>query len=164
MSTIENPPSSTPINEPDPNPQSKWRPLFIASKWLTWFQDSVQFQVERASQLLLTKLVKDQTASIASTPFTLGTISAGHYEVIFYARITTAAGVSGSVIPTIAWTENGVSCTHDFATLAQPSVTASEPFTFYSDAASPISYSTTYASNPAATMVYRIHWLVTRLD
>lgn len=162
MTVIENPPASTPLIESDP--RSKRGPLYMASKWLTWLQDSLQLTVERASQRLLTKIMPTQSASIATTPFTLGTIAAGHYQVSFYARITTAAGVSGSVIPSIAWTENGVSCTHDFATLAQPSVTASEPFTFYSDAASPISYSTTYASNPAATMVYRIHWLVTRLD
>ena len=102
--------------------------------------------------------LEGQSASIAATP-AYTTQSAGYYRVSVYARVTTADGVSSSLIVTIAWTDGGIAVSKASAAITG-NTTASEidPFVFLirADQATAINYATTYVSNTPGTMVYRL--------
>jgi len=102
--------------------------------------------------------------SVSETGLTAGvTISAigsdqvaGKYRFSIYLQVVTPAGVSSSLQVTLTWTYNGVVQTEVFTALAT-NLTTSHQGTVYSfdiDDSSPVSYTITYASNPAAAMVY----------
>jgi hypothetical protein len=99
-----------------------------------------------------------QGASISATSFSPGVLAAGLYRVSYYARCTTAAGVSSGLIVTFGWTDGGVACA-----LASADMTGNTTATTQSgtsiiriDAGSAITYATTYASNAAGVMRYAL--------
>lgn len=108
-----------------------------------------------------------QAGSISTTPFATGALSSGLYRFTFYARITQAATVSSSLTVTLSWTDRGQTMAKTFA----PAITGntvttsdSQTYTIRSDAASPISYSTSYASAGGTPMVYSIDLVLERLQ
>ena len=99
-----------------------------------------------------------QTASIAATDLSLGSLSTGLYRVTVYIRVSTPAGVSSSITPILSFTDDGVACTvtgtaHTSNAINTPS---SQSFLVAVDQPGPIQISTTYASNPAGAAVYQI--------
>lgn len=102
--------------------------------------------------------LEGQNASIGATP-AYTTQSAGYYRVSVYARVMTAAVTSSSLTVTIDWTDGGIAVTKSAAAITG-NTTASEidPFVFLirADQATAINYSTTYASNGAGEMQYRL--------
>lgn len=99
-----------------------------------------------------------QTASIGATPLTTTPLSAGLYRVSWYARVTKSGGVSSSLTVTLGWTEGGVSLTLSGAAITGNLVTSVQSgiaFLLLDDGA-PITYATTYASNPANDMEYEL--------
>lgn len=103
-----------------------------------------------------------QTASITSTNLTAGAISTGLYRITHYTRVTQAASSSSSLSVTYAWTDGGVPQSITFAAITGNTTTTNDSRTFsvHADAASPITYATTYASVGGTVMAYRLDiWL-----
>ena len=107
-----------------------------------------------------------QNASIAATDLTDGTFGAGLYRLTYYARVTKAAGVSSSLQVTFAWTDHAIAQTSSGAAMTGNTTTTQQSGTVlvYSNAASPISYSTTYASNGAGEMEYSLYVVIERVQ
>lgn len=99
-----------------------------------------------------------QNASIGATAITSETLTAGLYQIIYYARITSAAPTTSSLTVNIAWDDGIVSCPHSFTPITGNTIstTGSESYMVLIDSP-PITFSTTYASNTAGTMQYSLH-------
>lgn len=124
---------------------------------LTWFRnirqalDLTPTQIERVT-------LEAQAASIGTTPIPTDTLAAGLYRVTVSQRITVAAGVSSSLQTTISWTDGGVAQSFSGTALTANTTATTGSFTLlmHIDATTPISYATTYASNAAGAMEYRL--------
>ena len=139
--------------------------LQIGHEWLRWLSDLV-VTVDRAPTRAASTVRKTaQMASIGVTPLPLATIPPGLYRVSYRCRVTTPAGVSSSLSVTITWTEGAVVQTETSAALTGNATTTHGVGTVVlrSDANTPISYSTTYASNPGAAMVYDLDLVIEAL-
>ncbi len=108
-----------------------------------------------------------QGAAIGTTAIpTDGDLSAGIYRVCWHLRITTAAGVSSQVQITFTWTEGGLTQTYTGTAVNGNTTTTQEsapPILLRLDAASPISYAVTYASNPAGVMRFSLDITLERM-
>lgn len=98
-----------------------------------------------------------QAASIASSPV-VSSAQIGTYRVTYYAVVTRAASSSSSILVTIAWTDAAAQ------TLASSSGTGNTVGTFIQGslilkvpAVSDITYTTTYATSGATTMLYSLN-------
>lgn len=134
----------------------------ITREWWHWFK-GITDRVQTAAYAVLTKSLTGQTASIALTA--LVPQAAGLYRVSYWFRVTTAAGVASSLIVTIHSTEGTVACTQASAAYAGNAVNAPQAGSVLvkCDAGTPLSYSTTYVSNPAAAMTYDLELLAESL-
>lgn len=107
-----------------------------------------------------------QNASIGTTAIpTDGDLSAGLYRVTVYQRVTTIAVTSSSLTTAISWTDGAVACAFSGTALTGNTTATVGSFSFLlrTDAASPISYATTYASNGAGEMRYRLSIVLERI-
>lgn len=129
----------------------------LSLRWSTWFRDLRADVDATPIQIVAPVQLTGQTASISTTAFETETLAAGLYSVSWYGQVVTPAGVSSSFQITIAWTRHGVTQTFTGA-LKNGNTTATNepngPLLFHIDAATPITYAVSYASNPAAAMVY----------
>lgn len=84
------------------------------------------------------------------------TKAAGNYRITVALQKTIADGVSSSLTTTVSWTSRGIAMSHAFAALTTDALGAndSEPWGFWADANSDISYAVAYASNTPAKMTY----------
>jgi hypothetical protein len=133
--------------------------------WLTWLRQ-LRADIDAAPASFTPVQEEGQNASIGTTAMPSdGDLSEGLYRVTVYQRITTVASVNSSLATTISWTDGGVSCTFTGTALTGNTTDTVGSFTFMlrSDAASPISYSTTYASNAAGEMRYSLFIVLERL-
>lgn len=136
-----------------------------------WANAFIQQSTQAAAAPLRLKQVTltNQGASIGGTDFSGGTLIAGYYEVRTYARITTPAttgAATSSLTITIGWTEGGVSQTRTFAALTgnTTSTSLADPMlTILVDSNSPVTYTTTYASNTAGQMKYKLSLILSRV-
>jgi len=136
----------------------------ISDVWYN-FLDQQRRTLDTSSQALATVSTSTtQNAAIATTPL-LTTTAAGLYRVTWYLRITQAAGVSSSVTVTIAWTESAVALSYSGAAVTGNTTTTTQSDTklIRADGATPITYATAYASNPASVMTYRLDLIVERV-
>lgn len=139
--------------------------LFMAQRWQEYF-DRQASSLALATAVVNTAEALDQTASIAATDMSGGSLPAGTYEFEWFVSIRTAAGVSSSVIVTVDFAYRGATKTLSYAT-----VNGNTTATFSHgggiiviDNASPIRYATTYASNPAGAMHYDLILVLRRVD
>lgn len=96
-----------------------------------------------------------QTAALGVTPFNVGTLAGGLYRVSTNLRITQQATTSGSVGVNITCTKNGQTFTVTGATLGNTNgASRSDAVLVSIDGATPISYSTAYASVGAQPLKY----------
>lgn len=162
MSTLPPPPMQTSLIELDPKDPLRRAPFYMSKAWLVWLLNSLLPPVERGAQILKSIALTSQTASIGTTPMPLGVLASGTYRISTYARVTVAAGTSSSLSVTLRWTDSGVACTSTGASMAGNTIatTLSENRLITIDAASAISYATTYASNAAAAMTYKLLFVV----
>lgn len=134
----------------------------VRDPWRIWFRDLQTTQ--QAQPVITTPVVSlsGKSASITLTAFNTGTLATGNYRVSYYATVTTPAGVLSSLIVTVNWTDHGVAQTRSSAAMTGNATTTnqSEIWPIHIDAASPVSYSTTYASNPGAAMLYNLYLLL----
>jgi len=155
-------PFTVPVIQLDPQ-SGKPLPGWTMSKDLAiYLQTSVVQAIAQAPQFFPSVALTGQSASISTTPIPLPSLLTGLYRLTYYARITTIDAVSSSLTVTLTWTDGAVS-----PTLAGAAMTGNTTTTVQSgsamihlDAASPISYATTYASNTPGAMKYALYILV----
>lgn len=145
------------------DPDGKPLPGYALGKdFGNWLQTSIVNTVANAPSFFPSVSLTSQNASIGTTPIPLPSLATGLYRVTTYARITTVDAVSSSLTVTISWTEGAVALSLSGAAMTGNTTTTvqSNTATIQIDASSPISYSTTYASNTPGSMKYKLIVLV----
>ena len=137
----------------------------LSKEFGNWLQTSIVASVANAPTVFPTVTLTAQGASIGTTPVPLPSLASGLYRVTYYARITTPAttgAATSSLIVTFGWTESTVTLSASGAAITGNLTTSMQTGTLMLliDAATPISYATTYASNTAGEMKYRLSILV----
>lgn len=141
-----------PFNEPIAADQS----LLVTPRWRRWLL-LLRESVDLSQVSIPVEAQLDQNASLATTSMDGGTLSAGLYSVSWYLAITVADGVSSSAQVAIAWVDSGNAKSYTAAAVTgntTSTVQVDQIITIYSDGASPISYTLTYASNTPGAMHY----------
>lgn len=118
-------------------------------------------RVNAAATALVSVALTAQSAAIPTTAL-IPLPASGRYRVSVHARVTTAAGTSSSLIPTISYTSDGIACTQSGAALTSNDVTqpASWIFLVKADASTPISYATSYTSAGVPALVHDLDLIV----
>lgn len=159
------------FNRPALNPQE---PLIELAKeqvgkpsksFLIYMRDQ-RADLESAPSAFEPVALTSQGASIVTTALpTDGDLSAGLYRVTWYQRITTVAGVSSSLTVAFGWTDGTVAQSHAGAAMTGNTTATWQSGTFLlrTDAASPITYATTYVSNAAGVMRYALYLTLERV-
>lgn len=129
----------------------------VTQPWVDYFTSQGQ-GLSNTTTLLQTAALSSQTASIGATDLTGGGLTAGFYMLMYYARITRAAGISSSLEVVLDWTDAGQAVTFTGAAMVANVVTEFQSGiqVFPSDSLSPIRYSTIYATAGAPTMEYKL--------
>lgn len=126
----------------------------VTPRWRRWLLN-LRDSVNQSAQAIPVPAQVLQTASIPTTDMTQGGVSAGLYTVSWYLNIAVTEAASTARV-TIGWTDDVGSKSY-VASIVDGSVAgnyqADQRLTFYSVAASPITYSVAYVG---ATMVYNI--------
>jgi len=104
------------------------------------------------------------SASIGTTTIVTPS-SDGYFIFQYYAAVTTPAttgAATSSLTTTLSWTDSGVSKSKSFPAMTGNTAvtTDSNDYLFFADGGAPISYSTTYASDTAGQMVYKLFGVV----
>lgn len=106
-------------------------------------------------------VVPTSSASIGTTTI-LTPGQDGYYSFAYYAAITTPAttgAATSSLTVILSWTDTGIVKSKTFTAITgnTTATTGSETYPrFYVDGGAPITYSTTYASDTAGQMVYKL--------
>lgn len=108
--------------------------------------------------------VATQNASIGTTTITTPTAD-GYFVFQYYAAVTTPAttgAATSSLTVTLGWVDGGVTKSKSFAAMTgnTTGTTDSNDYLIASDGGAPITYSTTYASDTAGQMVYKLFGMV----
>lgn len=155
-------PFTVPVVQLDPQ-SGKPLPGWAMSKDLAiYLQASVIQAIASAPQFYPAVSLTNQSASIGTTPMPLPSLATGLYRLTTYARITTADAVSSSLTITVSWTDGAIACSLSGAAMTgnTTATVQSNTATVQIDAATPISYATTYASNTPGSMKYKLIVLV----
>ena len=121
--------------------------------WLLALAD----RLNRTPEVVQTVSLTTQAASLGATTISVLSLPAGVYRLSAAARITTAASSSSSLTLTFGWTQ-AVTCT-----ASSTATTGSFMVVVRADAATALTYATTYASSGGTAMVYRIDVAVEQL-
>jgi hypothetical protein len=126
-------------------------------RWVTWLRDLRQ-EVDANPSRVETVSLENQSASISTTPIPTGALVAGLYQVLVFTRITTPGTASSSLRVDVTATDDAISYTQlGTAITGNTTATTGRDIFFLSvDGASPVSYSTTYATSGATAMVYKL--------
>ena len=121
--------------------------------WLLSLAD----RVNASPQVSATATASTQAASISATDVAILSVQPGVYRLSMAARITRAATTSSSLTVTFGWTST-VACTTSSAAMTGNTTATVGSLTFLVrvDAATAITYATTYASTGATTMQYHL--------
>jgi hypothetical protein len=146
-----------PANDPVINLRTG-KVLKVFMDWVSALVEDVDASPARLAPVELTQ----QGAAIGTTAVPTGVLSAGLYRVSWRARITRPATTSSSLTVRIHTTESAVSVSESGAAITGNAVgtVASGSMLVRIDHATPISYSTTYASVGATSMQYRLDVVV----
>lgn len=130
---------------------------FLSQPWIDWF-DQILLRLAAASVTIFSTSLTAQNASIAATDLTDGTLGSGLYRVSYYFRVTQVAGVASSLQIAISWLDGLATVTFTGAAEAGNTTSTYQSATFpiHVDAGSPITFTTTYASNPAGQMQHSL--------
>lgn len=162
MGNVAPVPWQTPVIQLDPQTLKPIPGFTMGKDFGNWLFTSVVQQIANAPQIYPSVSLTAQSAAIGTTPIPLPSLASGAYRITWYLEKTVADGVSSSVQVTINWTHNTKSLSLSGAALTTDTTLAvqSNSITVLIDAASPISYTTAYASNTPATMKYQLFVLV----
>lgn len=127
--------------------------------WRVWFRNLLVTQQNQPVVTVPLVSLTGKSANISTTAFATGTLAAGFYRVSYYATVTTVAGVTSGLTVTANWTDHGVAQTRTSANMTgnTTGTNQSEVWPIHLDASSPVSYSATYQSNPAAVMIFSLY-------
>lgn len=141
------------------------RNLFLTDSWNQYFTQQGT-DIEQAASRVALKSLADQSASIGATDVTDGTLPAGWYRLSYYERVTQAATTSSSLTFTAGWTDKGQAMSQAFAAITGNILTTYQEGSLfiYSDGASPITYTITYASVGATPMKYKLGVVLERIS
>lgn len=151
MALVDPPPLIAPIAE--------GRNELLGADWQRWFLNTVLGNISQAGTIYAQSIaLSNQSTSIGTTNIPLPSLSRGDYVFFYYARITVTDGVSSSLTVRLGWTEGAVSLTLSGAAMTGDTTTTvqSASVPVFIDAATPLSYSTIYASNTPAKMRYTL--------
>ena len=129
----------------------------VSQPWQIWFRNL--FTTTQAQPTNLATVTQgSQSASVSTTPFQTGSLSGGLYRVNVFAHITTPGSISSSLIITISFTNDGLACSISTPALTTNTSTSvvSQSIPIEIDAGTPVSWSTTYASNSSGSMLYTV--------
>lgn len=162
MGNVAPVPWQTPVIQLDPQTLKPIPGFTMGKDFGNWLFTSVVQQIANAPQIYPAVSLTAQSAAIGTTPIPLPSLASGAYRITWYLEKTVADGVSSSVQVTINWTHNTKSLSLSGAALTTDTTLAvqSNSITVLIDAASPISYTTAYASNTPAKMTYQLFVLV----
>lgn len=141
-------------------------PNLVTRPLLVWFRNIRQQVDATPTQAADPVSVSGSNAAIGVTPIPSDPLAPGLYRVSGYVRVTGAAVTSSSVAVVVTWVDGGVTCTLPLVAAVTGNTTASAgsgALMLRIDQASPISYSTTYASNGAGEMTYDLVLLLESL-
>lgn len=164
-----------PINEPmvtaklDPGASENVKALFkrikffLSDSWVRYMQNQTDLINASPSRLPPIELA-DQAASIGTTSL-VGDVGAGLYRITYYARISLPSGGTSSLTVSFAWTDGGVSPSISGSAITGNLTTTIQTGTLSVriDQASPMTYSTTYASTGSPAMQYELDIYVERI-
>jgi len=153
------------LNTREPMVDLKRRPTKTFIDWVT----QLVADVDASPARLQVTSVTGQTASISTTPIVTGSLATGLYRVTWYARVTTPAttgAATSSLTVTAGWTDGGVTCTYSGAAMTgnTTGTVQSQTLMVNVDAATPVTYATTYASNTAGQMVYKLSLVLEQVN
>jgi hypothetical protein len=163
-----------PLNDPLVRPRNrKLKPTErdenegkMTETWVPYFTSQNAITTASVRQQTTPVTLSNQTATIGLTAIPAGSLSSGLYRVSYYARVTTASGATSSLEVTIHWTDGGISCS-----LTSPALTTNTTASVSTgtalvniDGATPVSYSTTYASTGAPPMAYALYIVLESLN
>lgn len=146
---------AAPLRDPLVDPKTG---MVTGIRWPTYLRD-MRTDLDAAPTALIPPVqLTNQGAAISTTAFPTESLAAGIYRVTVYQRITTAAGVSSSLQTTISWTDGAIACSVSGAALTGNTTATIGSFTalMHIDGATPISYTTAYASDLPGVMRYRL--------
>lgn len=152
-SRLAAPPLQTPIVELEKRPGTF--PGQMTKAFENWLRSLVD-RAQVAAYTLKTVALTAQNASIAAT--TLEPVASGRYRVSYRVRLSQAATTSSSIQIAVTTTEGGVNC-KQLSAAYTGNVTnrpQSGVFLIHSDASSPVTFETTYASVGATPMLYEL--------
>ena len=140
---------------------------FTTEPWIKFFVNQTD-QIDAAAAVVETESLTDQSASIGTTAFDIGSVTAGLFRVTHYAHITTAATTgaqTSSLTVHLAWTDTQTMA-HSYSAITGNLNTTFQSGTqmVYIDNATSLSYSTTYASDTASEMVYDLRFTIERVS
>ena len=157
------PPVGEPIAQPKrkefgPNQRDPKEGL-LTDTWNDWFTDNQALLEKFPGRVGIPVSLTAQAASIAATDMSGGALSGGLYRVTYYARVTQAASVSSSLEVTLDWQDGGVAITFTGAAITGNTTASYGTYTLmiHIDSASPVRYSTTYASVGLGAMNYALY-------
>lgn len=146
-----------PVGDPIASVKVREQTLYarVTDTW-AYFLTTLLNILNRAAVRIGSVSVIEQTASISTTDLTDGTMGAGVYRLTYYAFIFRNGSVSHSLEVTLGWTDQTTSLTTTGAAMTTSHEHQSGSYLVYSDAASPITVATTYASSGATAMQYEL--------
>lgn len=137
------------LTETDPNPN------WVSRVWQVWFRSLID-AVNAATLGVATVTLAAQSASISTTDALPDTGASGLFRVSWFLRVTQAATTSSSVAVTVGWTDGSVALTSSGAALTGNTTSTYQTGSLLvqADAATALTYSTTYSSTGATAMQY----------
>jgi hypothetical protein len=137
----------------------------LTSPWISWLTDLVQ-KVDKDATVVSSVTATAKSASISATTFPRDILAAGLYRIGYFARITTAATTSSSLIVTMAGVNGGVACSVSGAAITGNTVSTVQSGNVYLeiDDSTNLTYATTHVSSGATTMVYGLWMTVERVQ
>lgn len=149
------------INEPLPiNDDVVDKNNKLTTEWTIFWSQTLLPQV-RSSQMVVDRYSNGDTPltdALTTTIITEVLPATAVYLFLAAIQILVAAGVSSDVSLTLTWTSNGVVQQETFGPITNGGTTdhLGVSYAILADSGTPVSISTTYASNPANAMAYNI--------
>ena len=150
--------SEVPLNDPRQALAKRLPKLRLGEKYIRWLSGLRQ-EVDTRPKRHVHARVATSSASIATTPLDIPTVYEGVWLICLQVRVTTPGSVSGEILVTISWTQNGVGQSESTANLTGNLTSTREGriVVVRADGATPISYATTYLDGGGATpMAYEL--------
>lgn len=139
-------------------------PGWVSRVWQTWFRTLID-GVNACAAVVASVTLTAQSASISTTDALPDTGASGLFRVSWFLRVTQAATTSSSVAVTVGWTDGSVALTSSGAALTGNTTSTFQTGSLVvrADAATALTYSTTYSSTGATAMQYGLSLTVERV-